>query len=178
MLSFKFRISNDTDPSKRSGNDGPPGPAGPPGPNGFNGTQGPIGLPGLQGQQGLQGAIGAMGINGSRGPPGPPGPEGLRGPPGYNATQSIVPPGPPGRPGAGNLSLCQYKNKREAAQTAGNTADSVVLLREDEHPVCVILNLNLNDYMLLYSLNKYYSISVSYLKLCLDLKYRTICAID
>ena len=120
---------------------GLPGPPGPPGPRGFNGTQGLMGPPG---QQGLQGATGAMGINGSQGPPGPPGPEGPRGPHGYNATLSggvgsgaLGSPGPSGRPGAGNLSLCQYKNKKEAAQTAGISADSVVVLREDEHPVCV-----------------------------------------
>ena len=96
------------------GEPGPPGPqgqAGPPGPRGFNGTQGPMGLPGPQGQQGLQGATGSTGINGSQ--------------------------GPPGRPAAGNLSLCQYKNKRETAQTFGISADSVVVIREDEHPVCV-----------------------------------------
>ena len=70
-----------------------------------------MGPPGPQGQQGLQGATGSTGINGSQ--------------------------GPPGRPGAGNLTLCQYKNKKEAAQTAGISADAVVVLREDEHPVCV-----------------------------------------
>ena len=45
------------------------------------------------------------------------------------------PPGLPGRPGAGNMTLCQYKNKKETAQTAGDSADSVVILREDEHEV-------------------------------------------
>lgn len=89
-----------------------------------------------------------MGLNGSRGPPGFRGPTGPQGPPGYNATQSSSggssvhgssgppgPTGPPGSPGAGNLSLCQYKNKKEPAQTAGISADSVVSLREDEHKV-------------------------------------------
>ena len=52
--------------------------------------------------------------------------------------------GPPGRPGAGNLTLCLYKNKKEAAQTAGDSADAVVMVRDDEHPVCVILNLDIN----------------------------------
>ena len=89
-----------------------------------------------------------MGLNGSRGPPGFRGPTGPQGPPGYNATQSSSggssvhgssgpsgPPGQPGSPGTGNLSLCQYKNKKEPAQTAGVSADSVVTLREDEHKV-------------------------------------------
>lgn len=89
-----------------------------------------------------------MGLNGSRGPPGFRGPTGPQGPPGYNATQSSSggssvhgssgppgPTGPPGSPGTGNLSLCQYKNKREPAQTAGISANSEVLLREDEHKV-------------------------------------------
>ena len=52
--------------------------------------------------------------------------------------------GPPGRPGASNLTLCLYKNKKEAAQTAGDSADAVVMVRDDEHPVCVILNLDIN----------------------------------
>jgi len=119
---------------------GRPGPLGPAGPRGFNGTQGPMGPPGAQGPRGLQGIVGPMGFNGSQGPPGPPGPEGPMGPPGYNASQSNGggsgapgPPGPPGRPGPANLTLCQYKNKKEAAQTAGSSADSMVILREDEH---------------------------------------------
>ena len=78
-----------------------------------------------------------MGFNGSQGPPGPPGPEGPRGPPGYNGSLSSgggsERPGEPGPPG--NMTLCQYKNKEETAQTAGDSADSVVLLREDEHKV-------------------------------------------
>ena len=84
-----------------------------------------------------------MGFNGSQGLPGPTGLEGPRGPPGVNATQTggggiAGPPGPPGPqgiPGPGNMSLCQYKNKKEVAQTAGNSANSKVILREDEHPV-------------------------------------------
>ena len=76
-----------------------------------------------------------MGFNGSQGPPGLRGSQGPRGPPGYNASQSPGVPGPSGPPGAGNLTLCQYKNKKEAAQTAGSSADSVVILREDEHKV-------------------------------------------
>ena len=85
-----------------------------------------------------------MGVNGSQGPPGTPGRQGPMGPPGYNGTQAAGqlgppgphgPPGPPGRPGAGNLTVCHYKNKKEAAQTPGPGADSVVMLREDEHRV-------------------------------------------
>lgn len=59
------------------------------------------------------------------------------GPPGCNGSELAPqgPPGPPGKPGAGNLTLCQYRFKKEAAQTAGDAADSVVQLREDEHPV-------------------------------------------
>ena len=121
---------------------GRPGPLGPAGPRGFNGTQGPMGPPGAQGPRGLQGIVGPMGFNGSQGPPGLPGPEGPRGSPGYNASQSNGggsgapgPPGPPGKPGPANLTLCQYKNKKEVAQTAGSSADSVVILREDEHKV-------------------------------------------
>ena len=101
---------------------GPQGPAGPPGPRGFNGTQGPMGPPGPKGQQRLQGAIGSTGINGSQ--------------------------GPPGRPGAGNLTLCQYKNKRGTSGSilpaAPDSAYSEVRVRYDEHPVCVILNLDIN----------------------------------
>ena len=116
------------------------------GPRGHNGTQGPIGPPGVNGQQGtrgLQGSMGPRGFNGSQGLPGPPGLVGPRGPPGVNASQAggggiAGPPGPPGPqgiPGPGNMSLCQYKNKKEVAQTAGASADSKVILREDEHPV-------------------------------------------
>ena len=84
-----------------------------------------------------------MGFNGSQGLPGPAGLEGPRGPPGVNATQAegggiAGPPGPPGPqgiPGPGNMSLCQYKNKKEVAQTPGASASSKVILREDEHPV-------------------------------------------
>ncbi|CAH3044107.1 unnamed protein product [Pocillopora meandrina] len=81
---------------------------GAPGPRGYNGTQGPIGPPGVEGKQG------------------PPGPQGPMGPMGFNGSQGI--------PGPGNMSLCQYKNKKEVAQTAGNSANSKVILREDEHP--------------------------------------------
>ncbi|KAL9953441.1 hypothetical protein ACROYT_G040862 [Oculina patagonica] len=125
----------------------PRGQMGPVGPSGFNGTQGPMGPPGVNGSQGppgLQGPRGPMGFNGSQGPPGPPGLEGPRGPPGYNASSSGSggagvpgppgPPGPQGRPGPGNMTLCQYKNKKESAQTGGNAAYSRVILREDEHP--------------------------------------------
>jgi len=126
---------------------GSPGPIGPVGPRGFNGTQGSMGPPGargLQGLAGLQGPMGPIGFNGSQGPPGPAGPGGSRGPPGYNASQGgggvgvqgpVGPPGPPGRPGPGNLSLCEYKNKKEAAQTGGSAATSRITLREDDHPV-------------------------------------------
>lgn len=86
--------------------------------------------------------MGPRGFNGSQGLPGPPGLVGPRGPPGVNASQAggggiAGPPGPPGPqgiPGPGNMSLCQYKNKKEVAQTAGASADSKVILREDEHP--------------------------------------------
>jgi len=61
-----------------------------------------MGPPGTQGPRGIQGLIGPMGFNGSQGPPGSLGPEGRRGP-----------------PGPGNLTLCQYKNKKEMAQTGG-----------------------------------------------------------
>lgn len=129
-----------------TGPQGIPGPAGLQGPRGPTGARGPKGSPGpsgfngTQGLPGPQGSIGLMGLNGSQGPPGPPGPEGPRGPSGYNASQSSGgvsgsrgPRGPPGRPGPGNLTLCQYKHKKEPAQTAGKSADSVVILREDEH---------------------------------------------
>ena len=82
-----------------------------------------------------------MGVNGSQGPPGAPGRQGPMGPPGYNGTLAAGQPGPPGprglpgppgRPGAGNLTLCQYRKKKGPSQTAGDSADSVVTLREDE----------------------------------------------
>ncbi|CAH3140923.1 unnamed protein product [Porites lobata] len=114
----------------------PKGPRGPPG------RQGQKGPPGPKGRQGPPGPRGPMGVNGSQGPPGAPGRQGPMGPPGYNGTQAagqLGPPGPrglpgqPGRPGAGNLTLCHYRYKKEAAQTAGVAADSVVMLREDYH---------------------------------------------
>ena len=109
------------------GEPGPPGPqgqAGPPGPRGVNGTQGPMDPPGPQGQQGLQGAIGSTGINGSQGPP-----------------------GHPGRHAASNLTLCQYvikKGTSGSTQPDPDMAYSEVMVRHDEHPVCVILNLDIN----------------------------------
>lgn len=111
---------------------------GPPGPQGPRGPKGPQGAVGMQGPQGPPGSIGPRGVNGSDGQPGPPGPQGLMGPPGYNATQTMGAPGPPGpagRPGAGNMTLCHYDKKKEPDQTAGKSADSVVMLREDEHQV-------------------------------------------
>lgn len=118
---------------------------GAPGPRGYNGTQGTVGPSGVNGKQGPpgpQGPMGPMGFNGSQGLPGPAGLEGPRGPPGVNATQAegggiAGPPGPPGPqgiPGPGNMSLCQYKNKKEVAQTPGASASSKVILLEDEHP--------------------------------------------
>lgn len=111
---------------------------GPPGPQGPRGPKGPQGAVGMQGPQGPPGSIGPRGVKGSDGQPGPPGPQGLMGPPGYNATQGMGAPGPPGpagKPGVGNMTLCHYDNKKEPAQTAGSSADSVVMLREDEHQV-------------------------------------------
>lgn len=93
---------------------------------------------GINGSKGSEGPMGPRGFNGSQGLPGAPGNQGPIGPPGYNASEGggvPGPPGPPGRPGADNLTLCQYKNKKEVAQTAGISADSVVILREDEHKV-------------------------------------------
>ena len=74
---------------------------------------------GPPGPQGLQGAIGSIGINDSQ-----------------------VPPGPPGRPGASNLTLCQYRKMRGTTALAGPAAYSEVTVHE--HPVCVILNLDIN----------------------------------
>ena len=146
--------TNLSSPQVKDSLQGPPGPPGAPGipgspgPQGIQGPKGPRGFNGTQGLQGPQGRIGPIGLNGSQGPPGLPGPEGPQGPPGHNATQSSGGnsgmkgssglPGPPGRPGPGNLSLCQYKNKRDPVQTAGRSADSVVQLREDEHQVIAI----------------------------------------
>lgn len=93
---------------------------------------------GFNGSKGTEGPMGPRGFNGSQGLPGAPGNQGPVGPPGYNVSKGggvPGPPGPPGRPGAGNLTLCQYKKKKEVAQTAGISADSVVQLREDEHKV-------------------------------------------
>ena len=111
------------------GFNGTKGPEGPMGPRGVNGSQGPPGPMGFNGTKGPEGPMGPRGVNGSQGPPGPPG---------RNAQGAPGPPGPPGRPGAGNITLCQYKNKKEAAQTAGPAAYSRVILREDEHPVDLI----------------------------------------
>jgi len=128
---------------------GPPGPAGPQGPIGPRGSKGPPGLMGPRGFNGTKGNVGPMGprgvngthgapgspgprgpmgprgINGSQGPSGTPGVQGLMGPPGYNASQSSS--------GAWNVSRCRYTNKKEAAQTAGQSATSTVILREDDH---------------------------------------------
>ena len=58
--------------------------------------------------------------------------------PWYKDTGSMGPPGqaPQGSSGAWNVSLCQYKNKKEAAQTTGASASSRVTIRDD-HPVCI-----------------------------------------
>lgn len=116
-----------------AGQPGPPGPRGAIGPPGSQGAPGPIGPMGLNG---TTGPMGPRGVNGYRGPPGSRGVQGPMGPRGYNASQGLPgPPGPPGKPGVWNATLCQYKNKKEVAQTAGASADSKVILREDEHPV-------------------------------------------
>ena len=59
---------------------------------------------------------------------------------GINGSQG--PSGPPGRPGASNLTLCQYRKKR--GTPAAPAVYSEVRVRDDEHPVCVILNLDIN----------------------------------
>ena len=102
------------------GFNGTKGPLGPMGPRGVNGSQGPLGSPGVQGP------MGRRGVNGSQGQPGPPGVPGPMGPPG-KASQ--------GSSGAWNVSRCQYKNKKEVAQTAGQWATARVMLREDDHKV-------------------------------------------
>lgn len=90
-----------------------------------------LGQPGPPGRHGSRGETGPQGQKGDMGPQGPRGqPGGSAGVPG--------PPGPPGRPGAGNLTLCQYKNRKEFAQR-GAFSISTVILREDEHPVCTRL---------------------------------------
>ncbi|KAJ7370661.1 hypothetical protein OS493_030775 [Desmophyllum pertusum] len=146
-------VRRSTGTSRPQGVIGLPGSQGAPGPMGLNGTKGPEGpmgprgLNGSQGPSGLPGNQGPSGPPGNQGPSGPAGNQGPMGPPGYNASSSGggagAPglPGPPGRPGAGNLTLCQYKNKKEAAQTAGASANSVVILREDDHQVS-----NFSDY--------------------------------
>ena len=80
-----------------------------------------------------RGPMGPRGVNGSQGPPGAPGVQGLMGPPGYNASQ--------GSSGTWNVSRCQYKNKKEVAQIPGRSATTRVVLREDDHPVCLIVSL-------------------------------------
>ncbi|PFX28241.1 collagen alpha-1(XXVIII) chain-like isoform X1 [Stylophora pistillata] len=115
-----------------TGRPGPQGPRGKIGPPGPPGTPGPIGL---MGSKGTTGPTGPQGFNGSRGLPGPRGTPGAMGPRGYNASQGLTgSPGPPGKNAAWNVSLCQYKNKKEVAQTAGASANAKVILREDEHP--------------------------------------------
>lgn len=109
------------------------------GPRGFNGTVGPMGPRGVNGTRGATGStgprgpMGPRGVNGSQGPQGIPGVQGLMGPPGYNASQSSS--------GAWNASRCQYKKKKEAAHTAGVSASSRVTVREDDHPVYLIVSL-------------------------------------
>ena len=65
---------------------------------------------------------------------------------GINGSQG--PPGHPGRPGANNLTLCQYKIERGPRGSIypndPDRAYSEVVVRHDEHPVCVILNLDIN----------------------------------
>ena len=88
------------------------------------------------GPNGTAGPAGPRGLNGSQGLPGPRGIPGAMGPRGYNASRGLPgPQGPAGKNTAWNVSLCQYKNKKEVAQTAGASANSKVILREDEHPV-------------------------------------------
>ena len=108
-----------------TGFNGTKGPLGPIGPRGVNGPQGPPGSPGIQGP------MGPRGVNGSQGPSGLPGVTGPMGPPGK---------APQGSSGAWNVSRCQYKFKKEAAQTAGVSASSTVFLREDDHPVSTLLD--------------------------------------
>lgn len=88
------------------------------------------------GPNGTAGPAGPRGLNGSQGSPGPRGIPGAMGPRGYNASRGLPgPQGPAGTNAAWNVTLCQYKNKKEVAQTAGASANSKVILREDEHPV-------------------------------------------
>lgn len=109
------------------------------GPRGFNGTVGPMGPRGVNGTHGPPGSpgprgpMGPSGVNGSQGPQGVRGVQGSMGPPGYNATQ--------GNPGAWNASRCQHKIKEEAVQTSGKSPSSVVIVREDDHPVYLIVSL-------------------------------------
>ena len=101
------------------------------GPRGFNGTKG------------NEGPMGPRGVNGTHGAPGSPGPRGPVGPRGVNGSQGpsglpgvTGPMGPPGNSsGAWNVSRCQYRNIKEGAQTAGASASSRVIVREDDHPV-------------------------------------------
>ena len=106
---------------------------------GFPGSRGPMGHMGFNGTKGPEGPMGPRGVNGTRGPPGAPGYNGSQGLPG-----PAGPPGPTGSPGPGNMTLCQYKNKKEAAQTPGPTAYSRVIIREDDHPVLLIFSLDIN----------------------------------
>ena len=88
------------------------------GPRGFNGSAG------QKGAHGLQGVMGPQGYNGSQGRTGVPGLAGQ-----------------PGSPGIGNVSACQYRNKKEQAQSKGKDADSIVYLREDENQVIISFSL-------------------------------------
>ncbi|XP_058952935.2 uncharacterized protein [Pocillopora verrucosa] len=118
--------------SRCTGPPGPPGPRGQIGPPGFPGARGPVGP---MGPNGIAGPAGPRGLNGSQGSPGPRGIPGAMGPRGYNASRGLPgPQGPAGTNTAWNVTLCQYKNKKEVAQTAGASANSKVILREDEHP--------------------------------------------
>jgi len=110
---------------------------GPQGPPGQRGPIGPQGTPGIQGLRGPTGPMGPRGFNGSAGQKGAHGLQGVMGPQGYNGSQGRtgIPglAGQPGSPGIGNLSACQYKNKKKQAQSKGNDAHSIVSLREDEN---------------------------------------------
>ena len=88
------------------------------GPRGFNGSAG------QKGAHGLQGVMGPQGYNGSQGRTGIPGLAGQ-----------------PGSPGIGNVSACQYKNKKKQAQSTGKDAHSIVSLREDENQVFIAFSL-------------------------------------
>ncbi|XP_068683491.1 uncharacterized protein [Montipora foliosa] len=86
----------------------------------------------------IQGLRGPPGYNGTQGPPGDSGP---RGPRGYNGTQ-----GPPGiSPTGGDITLCNYQEKKSSEKTPSSYAAADVSVTEQSGKKIIGANCATND---------------------------------